>query len=235
MSGAPLDAIKLTAAALMLADHINSALLERPVLLVWRFGRISFPLFCFVLACHVARGIEPRLHAARLLIVGAAAQPLFAAAFPWSPREANILFTLAAASAVAVWLAGRAAWVPHAVFSVAAAAIFGWPSLARTGVDFGLAGILLPAALALALRRSRWHAAWAALLTFGLNFGAKRPGDESFLSGAVLDGLCAGAGSIIVIGCAAALQRKPRFLPRYALYAVYPGHLLALGAWRAWT
>ena len=234
-SGAPLDAIKLTAAALMLADHINSALVESPLLLVWRFGRIAFPLFCLVLACHLARGIEPRSHALRLLIIGVISQPLFVAAFPWSPREANVLFTLAAAVAVTVWLVRPPTWIPHAVFAVAAVAVFGWPSLARTGVDFGLAGILLPAALTLALCRSRAYALWAALLMVGLNAGAKRPGEDPFVLGAVLDGLCAGAGGLIVVACAAALRGKPRFLPRYALHTFYPGHLLALATWRAWT
>jgi hypothetical protein len=30
-------------------------------------------------------------------------------------------------------------------------------------------------------------------------------------------------------------EGRPSFLPRYAFYAFYPGHLLGLAAWRAWT
>jgi len=37
MHGAPLDAIKLAAAALMLADHVNSAVVTTPELLAWRW------------------------------------------------------------------------------------------------------------------------------------------------------------------------------------------------------
>jgi hypothetical protein len=87
-TGAPLDLIKTVAAVLMLGDHINSALLEPPALLVWRFGRIAFPLFCFVLASHIARGMDARTQVVRLLVFGALTQPIFNAAFPWSPREA---------------------------------------------------------------------------------------------------------------------------------------------------
>src|SRR5690349_10276339 len=61
LSGAPLDVIKLAAAGLMLGDHVNTSLLNSGIPLLWRFGRIAFPLFCFVLACHLMRGaVVPR-------------------------------------------------------------------------------------------------------------------------------------------------------------------------------
>jgi hypothetical protein len=235
MIGAPLDVIKTVAALLMLGDHINSALVDPPALLVWRFGRIAFPLFCLVLACHMARGMEAGSYIARLLVFGALTQPIFNAAFPWSPREANVLFTLAAGAALAHSIAGRSPWLQHGTFAVGALAIWWWPMLARTGVDFGLAGILFAAALQLLLRRQWLHAPWVIVLLFGLNYGAKRPGEEPPVLGAGLDALYAGAGSLGVLACAAAATGKPRFLSTYALYAFYPGHLLALALWRAWA
>jgi hypothetical protein len=81
MSGAPLDA-KVAAAALMLADHVNSALVDPPSLHAWRLGRITFPLFCFVLSCHLVRGMSERSYAVRLLVVGTLTQPFFTAASP---------------------------------------------------------------------------------------------------------------------------------------------------------
>ena len=44
-AGAPLDIVKLAAAAFMLTDHVNTVLLKSTVPLMWRFGRIAFPLF----------------------------------------------------------------------------------------------------------------------------------------------------------------------------------------------
>jgi hypothetical protein len=113
--------------------------------------------------------------------------------------------------------------------------IWWWPALARTGVDFGLAGILFPAALALLLRRQCLHGFWVLVLLFALNYGAKRPSDEALVLGAAVDGLYAGLGSLCVVACAAAVSGRRRFLQRYALYAFYPGHLLVLALWRAWA
>lgn len=236
VAGAPLDAIKLVAAGLMVLDHVNSALGTPPSLLAWRFGRIAFPLFCFALALHLVRGVDPKSYLLRLLAAGLLTQPVFSAAFPWSPSYANILFTLAAGCAVAAVLKTEPGWVSHAALAAGAVAIFLWPLRARTGVDFGLAGALLPAALTLTLAGSRTHAPWILVMVAGLNAGAPRPGDESQLWGTLLDGAFALIGTVAVIGLASALLRGvPRFLPRYAFYAFYPAHLMALAAWRAWS
>lgn len=235
VAGAPLDAIKLAAAALMVVDHVNSALGAPPVLLAWRLGRIAFPLFCFALAIHLARGVDTRAYLLRLLAAGLVTQPIFSAAFPWSPMYANILFTLAAGCAVAAWLKEQPAWLSHAVFAAGAAVILWAPMRARTGVDFGIAGALLPVAMTFVLAGSRAHALWLAVILVGLNFAATRPGEEAALVGTSLDFLFASVGAGAIIAAAIALLRgRPRFLPRYAFYAFYPGHLLALALWRAW-
>jgi hypothetical protein len=61
----------------------------------------------------------------------------------------------------------------------------------------------------------------------GLNAYAARGPDETWLSGMATDGAFAGLGALLVI-LAATQAQVPRFLPRYALQAFYPGHLLAL-------
>ena len=231
-SGAPLDVIKLAAAALMLGDHINTALLNSGAPLLWRFGRIAFPLFCFVLACHLVRGADPWRYVRVLLPVGIVTQPIFAAAF--RVEYANILFTLAAGAVLAAALLKEGGWRAHLVLAAGTAVVFAWQARARTGVDFGVAGMLFPAALALALAGARWHVVWAAVLLFSLNAWANRAPHETWLGGASLDAVFAGLGGLAAIGLALLFRGKPRFLPRYALYLFYPGHLLALAALRAW-
>ena len=233
LSGAPLDVIKLAAAVLMLGDHVNTALLNGGVPLLWRFGRIAFPLFCFVLACHLVRGADAPRYARGLLLIGIVTQPVFAAAF--QVEFANVLFTLAAGAVLAAALLKQGGWRAHLALAAGTAVVFAWQARARTGVDFGLAGMLLPAALALVLTGARWHVVWAAVLLFCLNAWARRGPDETWIGGASLDALFAGLGGLAAIGLALLFRGKPRFLPRYALYMFYPGHLLALALLRAWS
>ena len=88
--------------------------------------------------------------------------------------------------------------------------------------------MLLPAALILTMASSRWHALWLVGVLLGLNAAAARGAGETWLSGMITDGLFAGLGALLIIACAAGWRDSPRFLPRFALQAFYPGHLLAL-------
>jgi TraX protein len=232
-AGAPLDVVKLAAATLMLCDHVNTILLGSSAPLLWRIGRIAFPLFCFALVCHLARGANPWRYVQALLVLAIPTQPIFAAAF--SNELANILFTLAAGATLATVLLAQPPWVPHAALALGTAAVFAWPLAARTGVDFGVAGILFPAALLLTLARSPVHGVWLVALLLGLNAAARRGPEESWLAGLTFDGLFAGFGGLAVIACAAAFRGKRRFLPRYALHVFYPGHLVALVAVRGFA
>jgi hypothetical protein len=229
-AGAPLDVVKLAAAAFMLTDHVNTVLLKSTVPLMWRFGRIAFPLFCFVLACHLARGSEPRRYAALLLLLAIPTQPVFGAAF--QGELGNVLFTLAAGAALAGALLRADSRLQHAVLAIGAGVVFAWPLRARSGVDFGLGGILLPAAITLTLAASRMHAIWLAILLIGLNTGGWRPLEESFWAASARDAAFAAVGGALVLALAAMAQGRPRFLPRYALHVFYPGHLLALALLR---
>ncbi len=225
-SGAPLDFIKTAAALLMLGDHVNTVLLGSSVPLLWRMGRIAFPLFCVVLVAHLMRGIDARRYVAALLVLAIPTQPIFSAAFLGD--LGSIFFTLAAGAALAAGLVQSRPWAQHAVLGLATAVVFAWPLRARTGVDFGLAGMMLPSALMLTLVQSRLHAVWLAALLFGLNAEARRGPDETWLSGMAVDALFAGLGAFVIMLCAARLRGSPRFLPRFALQIFYPGHLLAL-------
>ena len=229
-AGAPLDVVKLSAAAFMLVDHVNTVLLKGGAPLMWRFGRIAFPLFCVVLACHLARGADPKRYAAALLVLAIPTQPVFGLAF--GGDLGNVLFTLAAGAALAGLLMGAGRPVQHLVLAAGVIAVFAWPLRVRGGVDFGLAGILLPAAIALTLAGSRAHALWLALVLLGLNFAGFRPPGEDLWPAAWRDAGFAAGGGLAVLALAAAFQGRPRFLPRYALHLFYPGHLLGLALLR---
>ncbi len=227
LDGAPLDAVKLVAAAAMVADHVNDVLLDHDHLAMWYVGRLAFPLFCLVFALNLRRGASLAGYVARLTPFAILSQPIYRAAF--HDGLDNILITLLLAGVVALLLDDRPRRVQHAVFAVGAAAAFAAPwTPISTGISFGMAGLLLPAALKLTLEGRRDAAPWAALLTVGLNWF---PRDELF------DSLAAPLFVVAVAAATLALARRlagrPRFLPRYALYAFYPLHLLALIGWRA--
>ncbi len=227
LDGAPLDAVKLVAAAAMVADHVNDVLLDHDHLAMWYVGRLAFPLFCLVFALNLRRGASLAGYVARLTPFAILSQPIYRAAF--HDGLDNILITLLLAGVVALLLDDRPRRVQHAVFAVGAAAAFAAPwTPISTGICFGMAGLLLPAALKLTLEGRRDAAPWAALLTVGLNWF---PRDELF------DSLAAPLFVVAVAAATLALARRlagrPRFLPRYALYAFYPLHLLALIGWRA--
>ncbi len=227
LDGAPLDAVKLVAAAAMVADHVNDVLLDHDHLAMWYVGRLAFPLFCLVFALNLRRGASLAGYVARLTPFAILSQPIYRAAF--HDGLDNILITLLLAGVVALLLDDRPRRVQHAVFAVGAAAAFAAPwTPISSGMCFGMAGLLLPAALKLTLEGRRDAAPWAALLTVGLNWF---PRDELF------DSLAAPLFVVAVAAATLALARRlagrPRFLPRYALYAFYPLHLLALIGWRA--
>jgi hypothetical protein len=227
LDGAPLDAIKLVAAASMVCDHLNDMILDHDYLALWYVGRLAFPLFCLVLALNLRRGASAATYAAYLTPFAIVSQPIYRAAF--HDGLDNILITLLLAIFVAELMRARPPLLQHAVFAVGAAASFAapWTSIS-TGLCFGVAGLLLPSALMLAIDGRRDVAPWAALLFVALNWF---PRDELFdsLFAPVLVVLAAAA----TLALARRLASRPRFLPRFALYWFYPLHLLALIGWRA--
>lgn len=225
--GAPLDFLKLVGAVAMVVDHVNTVLLKYAVFDLWYVGRLAFPLFCFGLVCNLHRGADVVVYVRTLLLFGIAAQPIYGATLG---DDGNILFTLAIGVALAAALRGRPALLQHAVFAAGIAAILTPWLKARSGVDFGIAGVLFPAALLLLLEGGRLHAVWVLCLLLTLN---AHPPAGLFGTQTLVALLCAGPGSFAVLTLALALEGRARFLPRYALHVFYPGHLLILIALRA--
>jgi TraX protein len=228
--GAPLDFIKTAAAAFMVLDHYNTIILNRAEVWLFRFGRIAFPLFCFAVACHVIRDREHRGKSLSLLLVFAVVtQPFYSWAF--GSVFGNVLFTLAAAGAVAAFLPTLHPLLRHAILAVALAACWFIPSFANTAADYGVAGMVFPATIVLTAIAGLDYLPWA--IAFGATLNAFPHSDaEGWWVEPLIDALFALGGAALVVAASTRLIGQPRFLPRYALHVFYPGHIGLLAALR---
>jgi hypothetical protein len=222
--GAPLDVVKLVAAVLMVIDHVNVVFLKHDANVLWKLGRIAFPLFAFALACNLQRGTKAAGYVGVLLLLGAISQPIYAVAL--GAGDGNTLFTLAVGATILTALRSQNPVLQHAVFFAGAVAIFSSFLPARSGLDFGLAGMLFPAALFMVMDGGRSHVIWLVLMLVGLNWYYPNPWELAPIGTAMFTA----AGVVTVLLLAAAFKNRPRFLPRYALHFFYPGHLLVLMA-----
>jgi hypothetical protein len=68
-SGAPLDAVKVASACLMLADHVNCAFFGHVANFMWYLGRPVFPLFVFAMVCNLIRGTDAREYVGKLILL----------------------------------------------------------------------------------------------------------------------------------------------------------------------
>jgi hypothetical protein len=224
--GAPLDFVKLVAAIAMTGGHTNISLFNSDYLLLWRLDRIPFPLFCFVIACNLLRGTPAPRYVQMLLLLGIATQPIYALVLP--PYLANVLFTLAAGVCVTEVLRQQDARTQHIIFAIGVAVTFAFPFVTKTGWEFGIDGVLFPAAILLVLAGRRDHIVWLLLLVIGQNwYGEFSPG-EPWVLDALIDAAYASIGSLVILSIALLLRNHDRFLPRYAFHIFYPGHLAVL-------
>lgn len=83
--------IKALAAALMVVDHIGAVFFPETLLLRY-LGRLSFPLFSWLLAQGERRTRQVYRYGQRLLLFGLISQPVYSAVF--QTAQLNVLFTL---------------------------------------------------------------------------------------------------------------------------------------------
>jgi TraX protein len=219
--------IKLCAAGAMLVDHVNWLLfLGTPQGFIWRIGRISFPCFCLAVALNLFRGVELPRYLGVLVILAIASQPIFAFAFKFG--VGNVLFTLALGAVIAQALLRWPAIAQHVFLASVTFVAFAAPEFAGNGLDFGIAGACLPAALLLVVNRQRWHLPWAVLLTYAVSWSVERP-TKSLLEPLIDGSVGVAALAVVLFLVAPRFINQPRFLPKYALHVFYPGHLFVLG------
>ena len=85
--------LKWLAIVSMTFDHVGKLVFGSALPAFEQFGRLAFPLFCFLIAYNVVRrGVNPRRYLLPLLLFGSLSQPVYAWAFDKS--NLNIFFTL---------------------------------------------------------------------------------------------------------------------------------------------
>jgi len=144
------------------------------------------------------------------------------------------LFTLALGAVVAHWVVGGAPWRLHVICGIALSAVF-----LEEAIDFDLIGIVLPAVFVSAMRGVQFAKGWTWIMLVFLNLDAGHVvGLEEghfVLREFSLDPIMILAGTIVLPWVSYMLCRRipgDRYLPRYALYWFYPGHLLLFVIWR---
>ena len=232
LTGAALDALKLLAMVLMVLDHINQACLGESQPWMYYLGRGAFPLFAFVMACHLYRQTPSAGYLKRLVVFALISQPVFVLAL--DEIGLNVLFTLALAAVVALWVVEQAPWRRHMLFGLTMCSFF-----FEDAIDFDLLGIVLPAAFLSAMRGQRFAMLWIWVFLIFLNLEVgdiAGLGKEGIvLNDFMLDPVLAVSSTIALTWLGYALSRRlsgDRFLPRYTFYWFYPGHLLLLAMWR---
>lgn len=228
LSGWPLDAVKIMAAVLMLADHANDLLFGNQYVFAYLAGRGAFPLFCWAAAAALlrARGDRAVWRQAAFLLAFAFLSEL---ASQWARPHydvVNVLFTLALGVALSPVVLRMPVWGRGCSYALAAG-LMAFPSAA----EFGAAGALLPVALAGALMGGRLDMLAAAVLAAVMNFSPFLSRDIPLAGGASV--VAAATLWPLAILWFVARQRLPqtgRLLPRYALHAFYPLHMVMLAA-----
>jgi hypothetical protein len=207
LSSGSVEALKWTGLALMLLDHVNKYLYHGEVHWMFAAGRAVMPLFGIVLAYNLARADEATAWRAcrRMLAFGLLASPAFMAMQGrWWPL--NILFTLALSTAVIALLMRRRVSSALALAVIAGALVeFWWPAVGATVAAWYW------------WRRPAWLPAltWGASLAL-LAIFYRDPWDAAWAFTAIL---------LVLLAC-----KFPFSVPRlrWAFYAAYPMHLVAL-------
>lgn len=236
IDGAALDFIKICAAILMVIDHIDHVFWNYENFEMYLLGRGTFPLFCFAAAAALLRATpeKARDQCLKLLCLAILCEPvsILVRAPLVSDMPANVIFTLAAGSAMALTFSAWNIWIRHIIFAGAVASVW----IGET-VEFGLMGIMLVPAIFQVLRGDKSALPWMALLLMTINTGGlgkiminpQPPLHPGWWLIPLLSGMAAIALPALIINFARVIKGKTRLLPRFALHIFYPAHLALLG------
>lgn len=221
--------VKIIAAICMIVDHAGY-IVTGEGLLTYLVGRSAFPLFCFAAAAAIVRLRDDSAHLYRqaglLLLFAVLSEPV-----SQLTREGyqviNVLFTLALGVAVAPVMLAAPRWLRAAVYALAVFA------MAYPGAwEFGMAGMLLPVAMAGAVLGRSTDAIAVLVLAGVANFGGYGQLDVVRVDLMILTALFATLVPFALLHAMNAYYANHaangRILSRYALHLFYPGHMLVL-------
>lgn len=206
------EAIKWLALLLMVLDHVNKYVLHNAVPALFAAGRLSFPLFAFVLAFNLARpgvagGAGGRRLFKRLILFGAIASLPFVAlgglGWGWWPLNIMATFALAVGVIQLVEPGGKGRFALAVLLFVVGGAF----------VEFWWAGV----ALTLAAWRYCQRPSWTALLVWIAAHASLFVINHNWYALAALP---------FIYGASAVRLSVPRL--RWFFYAFYPLHLALL-------
>jgi hypothetical protein len=224
LDGKALDFAKICAALCMVIDHINYILLHESNVLMILIGRTTFPIFCYSVAIALQKSEGKRIgdYAVKLIILAVLTQPFYQ--FVFDRTIANVIFTLAAGGVFATLVYRLKPLHLYGLFVFAMAA-----QLLPASLEFSTAGIMLPAAFLMALRREKYAGIFLVTLLFFVNI-------ENIIeyhdSGVWISMLMLGAATsifpFVVLNIAQDFAQTGRYLHKYALHMFYPTHIMIL-------
>lgn len=208
------DTLKVIAAVTMLIDHfayifVNSAEHTQLYRCLRGIGRLSFPIFCFVLVQGFQTTKDVRKYLIRLFLFALLSEIPYDFAFSgqlYAPADQNVIFTMFIGVLV---LAGMRQW--SNLYVQAAVLLAGCLAAAYIRSDYTYQGVALIAVFYL-LRDYPWRQMLWAAIVLCMNWGLE----------------VYAVFALPLCRCYAPEKGKQR-LPRYFFYIFYPGHLLVLG------
>ncbi len=226
--------LKLFALIFMFADHAGK-MIYPAVPELRMLGRIAFPLYCWcmVVGFHYTRSVPKYLF--RLLMVGLVSQPLYMVALNHSWKQPNIFLTLLL-GLLALW-----GMRERKLLSQFIAPVLALCAAQLLGCDYGWRGVML-IILLYAAQGSKGGIA-AVMVAFCLFWGSNSIGVNSVCGVSLLPLAQSAVGAVFTPWMklqALAILALPFMLipipgnlrvPRWAGYALYPAHLVALIIW----
>ncbi len=218
----------------MVVDHVNHIMFDRSFAIMTIVGRAVLPLFCYAVAIGLKRSrsaTDDNKYLTRLTIWGLLCEPI--SQFTKNQTSTNILVTLGLGVIFARFSERLKQWQLYA-FYLFAIATFCLPMPAP--VEYGLVGIVLPAAFYHALTPQKGSAFFLFLLLMMLNnHHSTVPETHTYgIATHIVAQILIGFGVIIIpyaiLQIARWLPQTGRLLPKYFLYVFYPAHLILIKA-----
>lgn len=215
------EALKFIACVTMLIDHIGAVFVSGNMLRC--IGRLSFPIFCFLIAegAHYTR--SPKKYALRMLLMAVLAEIPFEMAFFGSltPYRQNVMLTLLMGFCALQVMKKCPNVLLKCLAAVPFAVLAEWMH-----ADYGAEGVLVIALFGLTRDWKYQHL--AQLLGLGLIFSQMSSAEIFRVGGLIVTMQELGALAVIPISLYSGKKATTSRAVQWGFYLFYPVHLLVL-------